>query len=392
MDITIISSIAAFAAGASIASAFFWVRQAKLQAQIKSEDEFSARFAQTAQEALKSNNELFLQLAQEKLKGAQADGAHDLDQRSKSIEALVKPMHEKLEGLSKAIEQVKGTDQSLREELQTLNRETTKLVGALKDPRAQGAWGEFILERLLENSSLIKGVHYDTQVHMKSADGSRQQPDAVIKMQDGFHIIIDSKAPLNEFSQRLSQDMSAGEQEELMAGLARQVREHVKALGKKDYWENMESVDFTVLFLPSEHIYSIALRADPGLVEFAAERNIIIASPTLLMSLLRVVGMSWRQVELAKNAAEISQAGAELYKRLLKFTEHFEKVGRGLSSAMGGYNAAVGSLERQVFPSARKMRELEGESADALSTLEPKEDTPRPLSLTADDELEKKRA
>ena len=391
MDITLISSIAAFGAGAIAAAGFFTVREAKLQARIQSDEEASARFAQTAQEALKSNNELFLQLAEEKLKGAQADGAHDLEQRSKAIDALVKPMHEKLETLSKAIAQSEGTQQSLKADLQHLNQETSRLVGALKDPRAQGAWGEFILERLLENSSLIKGVHYDTQVTMDSDEG-KQRPDAVIRMQDGMHIIIDSKAPLNEFAQRLSQDMSAEEQEALMSNLARQVREHVKKLGKKDYWENLDSPDFTVLFLPSEHIYSIALRADSGLVEFAAERNIVIASPTLLMSLLRVVGMSWRQVELAKNAAEISQAGAELYKRLLKFTEHFEKIGRGLSSAMGGYNAAVGSLERQVFPAARKMRELEGDNADALSTIEMREETPRPLTLAAEEEQEKKRA
>ena len=391
--------IAAFAVGAIAASAFFLWRQSRLQAenaelkaQIKSDEEFSARFSGVAQEALKSNNELFLQLAAEKLKSAQADGAHDLDKRSKAIDDLVKPVQEKLEGLSKAIEQVKGTDQSLREEIQNLNRETTKLVGALRDPRAQGTWGEFILERLLENSSLIKGVHYETQVSMTTSDGSRQQPDAVIKMQDGFHIIIDSKAPLNEFARDLSQETSAEEQERLMQNLARQVREHVKKLGRKDYWENIESPDFTVLFLPSEHLYSIALRADPELVEFASANNIVIASPTLLMSLLRVVGMSWRQVELAKNAAEISERGTELYKRFLKFTEHFEKVGKGLQTAMGGYNAAVGSLERQVLPAARKMRELQGENADTVKALEIRDETPREIMLTADDEQEKKRA
>ena len=121
MDITLISSIAAFAAGALGASAFFWARQAKLQAQIKSDEEFAARFAQTAQEALKSNNELFLQLAEEKLKSAQADGAHDLDKRSQAIDALVKPMHDKLEGLAKALAQSEGTQQSLKADLQHLN-------------------------------------------------------------------------------------------------------------------------------------------------------------------------------------------------------------------------------------------------------------------------------
>ncbi|MFP4097349.1 MAG: DNA recombination protein RmuC [Alphaproteobacteria bacterium] len=359
----------------------------------KAGEALDTRFKASAQEALQKSSEQFLQLAQERLKNMQAGSAHDLEKRQKAIDEMVKPVHENLKSLSAALEQVKGTDQALRADLQSLNRETAKLVGALRDPSAQGTWGEFILEGVLDKSGLIKGLHYETQVSFNAETG-RQRPDAIIHMQDGFNIIIDAKAPINEFTQRLAEDISEEEHLKIMTSLAGQVREHVKKLGAKNYWENVESPDFTVLFLPSEHIYSIALRADTTLVDFAATHNVIIASPTLLMSLLRVVGVSWRQVELAQNARDIADLGYDLYKRFLKFTDHFEKIGSHLQKAMGGYDAAVGSLERQVLPAARKFKDLQSgkagiEEAKSMSAIET---LPREISLTAEDEQEKKRA
>lgn len=374
-------------------------QNAELTMQIKSQAasfeainaEMNNRFKLSAQEALKASSEQFLQLAQEKLKHAQSDGAHDLEKRQKAIETLVKPIQEQLDGLGKAVQQTKGTDEELRKELKFLTTETARLVGALRDPAAQGQWGEYILEGLLEKSGLMKGVHYETQVSI-DVEGSKQRPDAIINMQDGFNIIIDAKAPINQFTQRLGENLSEDQYNEVMRGISKQVKSHVQALGKKGYWENVDSPDFTVLFLPSEHIYSLALRADPSLVDFATKQNIIIASPTLLMSLLRVVGMSWRQVELAKNAHEISELGGELYKRLLTFTGHIEKVGKNLQTAMNGYDSAVGSLEKSVLPSARKMHELQGKQSDDLNTLDAIERNPRLVSLTEEDEKEKKRA
>lgn len=347
------------------------------------------RFRVTAQDALTNNNEQFLQLAQEKLKSAQADGSYDLEKRQKAIADLLTPVQENLKALSGAIEQVKGTDRELREDMKNLSRETARLVGALRDPAAQGLWGEYILEGLLQKSGLIKGVHYETQVTLTTETG-KQRPDAIIRMQDGFSIIVDSKAPINQFVQRLAEEMSEEETKAVTLNLAKQVREHVKNLGNKGYWENIESPDFTVMFLPSEHIYSMALRSDPTLVDFAAERDIIIASPTLLMSLLRVVGLGWRQVQLAQNAYEISERGLDLYKRLLVFTGHIEKVGKGIQGAMKSYNDAVGSLERNVLPAARKFRELNRQnSGNDLPVFEPQEDNVRILSLASEDYQEK---
>ncbi|PJB68964.1 MAG: DNA recombination protein RmuC [Alphaproteobacteria bacterium CG_4_9_14_3_um_filter_47_13] len=348
-------------------------------------------FSLTAQQALDKTSEQFLQrfgaLAQEKMTQAKADSAHDLDKRQIAINELVMPIRKQLETLGSTVEQIKGTDKALREDLQTLGRETARLVGALKDPSAQGHWGEFILEGLLDKSGLIKGVHYETQVSIQS-DNGRQRPDAIIRLHDGFHIVVDAKAPLNQFADRLGENLSAEDTKQLMQNLARQGREHVRVLGKKGYWENLDSPDFTVMFLPSEHLFSIAIRADPDIIDFAHDNNIVIASPTLMMSLLRVVGLSWRQVALAQNAEEISTQGMELYKRLSKFGEHLEKVGKSIGSAMGSYNDAVGSLQRMVMPAARKLKELQSKNSDKdMPELAPLEDpAPRRLELSSFDE------
>lgn len=326
---------------------FVWKQQAK------------NTFTLAASEALQQSNEAFLQIAAEKLKQAQNDNQHDLEKRQETIKQLVNPIQKQLEMMSGALEQVKGTDKALRDDLQMLSKETAKLVGALRNPQAQGQWGEYILEGLLEHSGLIKGVHYETQVTL---DTGQHRPDAVIHMQDGFNIIIDAKAPITDLAERLADNLSEQDYNDILAKVGKQVKDHVRNLGKKGYWEQEVSPDFTVLFLPSEHLYSMALRADPALVDYAAAQNIIIASPTLLMSLLRVVGMSWRQVELAKNAQDIAAQGSELYKRLLTFCGHLDKVGGHIDKAMKGYNDAVGSLERSVMPSARKFKELQAQT------------------------------
>lgn len=363
----------------------------ELRVRLQTDEEMALRFKDTAGDAVRDAHDAFLQLAESRLKDAHKDNAHDLEKRQKSIENMVTPVHEKLKELHGLVEQTKGTDQALREELHKHSRETAKLVGVLRDPSAQGQWGEYILEGVLEKSGLMKGVHYDTQMTM-TTDQGRRRPDAVIKMQDGFNIIIDAKAPLNDVARHMAAEMSEEDHKQLMHKLASQVREHVKALGKKGYWENLDSPDFTVMFLPSEHLYSMALRADPSLPDFAASQNVIIASPTLLMSLLRVVSMSWRQVELAQNAVEISALGQDLYKRLLTFTSHIEKIGKGLQNAMSGYDSAIGSLERNVLPAARKFKELQNSIDKELPEIEEIEVKPRSLNLTSEDEDARKSA
>lgn len=368
MALDIVTAGIGFAAGGLVvglgAAAFWLPRIAALRAEVAQQDAvrqaMEQTFVATAQQALDRNSEQFMRMAAEKLSAAHKDGAHDLEKRQLAIHELLKPVQKQLETLGSTVEQIKGTDQTLREELKGLTRETARLAGALRDPAAQGRWGEFILEGLLDKSGLIKGVHYDTQVSFAGADGQRQRPDAVIRMQDGLSIIVDAKAPLNEFADRLGDNLSPDEFAALTANLARQVRNHVTALGRKGYWESAElqTPDFTVMFLPSEHLFSMALRADPTLADYAMAQNVIISSPTLFMALLRVVGFGWRQADMAKNAQDIALHAADLYKRLIAFAGHIEKIGKGIAGAMGSYNDAVGSLERNVLPAARRFKEL----------------------------------
>lgn len=364
-------------------------KKAALEAQLGAERAaLEGHFQGLAQTALKNNAENFLALAQEKLKQAQAAGAHDLDKRSDAIASMVKPVEKYLEQLKASVEQLHGTDKEIREGLKTLYGETAKLSGALRNPAAQGKWGEFVLERLLDKANMIKGVHYETQVVMEGADGARQRPDVVIHMQDGFNVVIDAKTPITDFVNRADEEQSEEERMDLARALSRAVRTHIKALGGRSYWENLDSPDFVVLFLPSEQLFSSALMADPNLVDYAAENKVVIASPTLIMSLLRVVALSWRQAEMARNAQEISRLGGELFDRVSTFKNHLEKVGKGIETALGAYNKAVGTIDTRVLVSARKLKELQGANADDMDAPPMIETAVRPLSAPADDDKE----
>lgn len=355
--------------GAAIMALFLGMRLSKLgkknaalEARLDTERAaLGDHFRALAQEALQSNNDHFLTLAGERLKAAQAQGANDLDKRTIEIEKLVKPIEKELTRLNTLSEQMQGTDKALREDISSLKHETSKLSGVLRNPAAQGKWGEFVLETILEKANLIKGVHYSTQEQIESG----RRPDVIIHLHDGFRIAIDSKAPINEFVARMEEDLGTDAIRDIHASMARAVRAHVKALGAKNYQDNIDGSDFVILFLPSEVVFSATLRADPSIVDYAAENHVVIASPTLIISLLRVVGLSWRQVELAKNAAEISALGAELHKRFTKFLEHFEKIGKGLNGALASYDNAVGSMNRMVMPTARKFTKLHSNNHNA---------------------------
>lgn len=405
IDIDILFGMVVFLCGATMGALLvgwrlFLVerRNATLQAEVTAQaqahtalkTQMDAQFKVTAQEALKSAHETFLQMADENFKKNQADGAHDLDKRHKAIEAMVQPVKEHLKALSGAVDQSQGLYKALHENLTNLNKETSKLAGALRNPAARGNWGEHILERLLENAGLIKDVHYTLQPTMNAPERVLR-PDAVINLPDSLHIVIDAKAPINDFVRSLDADMGEQDYKTLQVGLAQAVKGHIGDLSKKAYWENLNSPDFVVLFLPSEHLFSAAVQADPSLLDFAADKKIVLASPILMMSLLRVVGMSWRQIELAQNAQEIAQRGEDLYKRFLTFTDHMETVGKNLQRAMNGYDSAVGSLQKSVLPAARKFKALQAaHGLKDLPDLSMVEKKPRVLELTGEDEEEKR--
>lgn len=375
------AGIAALVSGAKLAAVSR--ENAALAARLESErSALGDHFKALAQAALQSNNEQFLTLAGERLKAQQAQGANDLDKRTLEIEKLVKPIEKELVRLNTLSEQMQGTDRAIRTDLLNLQRETSKLTGVLRNPAAQGRWGEFVLETILDKANLIKGVHYSTQ---EQVEGGRR-PDVIINLHDGFRIAIDSKAPINEFVARLDADISEDEATQIQTAMAKAVRSHVKALGAKSYQDMVTGTDFVILFLPSEVVFSATLRSDPDIVDYAAENHVVIASPTLIISLLRVVGLSWRQVEMAKNAAEVAALGADLHKRFTKFLEHFGKIGKGLAGAFASYEDAVGSMNRMVLPAARRFTALHSNNQQTIADLPLNDKTPRLISLEDDQE------
>ncbi len=331
--------------------------RAKWNAERTSRDEVLNQFKVLSAEALQTTNESFMAVAQERFKAWEAANQGNLEKRQMAIQDIVKPVRDHLEKLGGAVTELKGTSALVREDLQNLSQSTLKLAGAMNNPAMRGRWGEMLLDRLLEKAGMVRGVHYDTQTTVTSEDGSRLRPDIVIALQDGFKIAIDAKAPIQDILEDLDKPE---EQDNIRNRLATQVRSHVKALGGKSYQEALGSpVDFTVLFLPGEHLFSLAIAGDPDLIDYAADHNIVITSPSLMLSLLRVVHLSWRQGELAENAQHIADTGRDLYKSLSTFGSHLEKVGTNLERSVGAYNDAMGSLDRNVLSKARKFEELQ---------------------------------
>jgi DNA recombination protein RmuC len=340
----------------------------------QSEMRLRAVFDSLAGETLRANSELFLRLAREALGRDQALAQSSLKEREAAIAQLVEPLRtalQRTEQQAHALERERNEAYTaLRTQIESLasgqsqlQRETRNLVTALRRPEVRGRWGELTLRRLVELAGLSEHCDFTEQLHLFGQEGALR-PDLVVHMPDSRDLVVDVKTPLDAYLEALEAPTDELRQQALKKH-AQQVETRVRQLASKAYWAQFEhSPEFAVLFLPGDQFLSAALAERPELLEGALKQGVIIATPSTLIALLKTVAHGWRQTAVAQNAELIRELGQELYRRLGAFTGHLERLGSRLGAAVDAYNSAVGSLERQVLPQARRFPDL-GVTADA---------------------------
>ena len=351
--------------------------------QARLQDTFKALSAN----ALKDNNANFVALAKAHLGSFQESAKGDLELRQKNIEGLVKPIKDSLTQVDARIQEMEKSRQNAYVELTQqvkflasdqvdLKKETKKLVDALRRPTVRGRWGEMQLRRVVELAGMINYCDFTEQTSVTTEDG-RLRPDMIVRLPGGKNVVVDAKAPLEAYLNAYeSQDEDARRQN--MLSHARQIRDHMAKLGQKSYCEHLKPTpEFVVMFLPGEIFFSSALEYDPSLIEVGVKQNVIVASPTTLIALLKAVSYGWQQEKVAESASQVSELGRELYKRIVTLAEHFSRVGRGLTGAVDAYNKTVSSLESRVLVQARRFKELAAAPEKDLPMLDPLEVTAR---------------
>lgn len=336
-------------------------------------------FKAISADALRASQSAFLEMADARL-----------SRREQAVDASVKPLQqalERYEALAQALEASRreaygGLEAQLRTLAASsadLKKEAGRLVTALRSPHIRGQWGEVTLRRVVELAGLTAHVDYAEQVTVQSDDG-RLRPDMVIHLPSGRDIVVDAKVPLSAFLEALEAETP----EARTAGLVRhaaQMRQHMGALAAKAYWDQFAATaEMVVMFIPGESFVSAAAQADPTLIEEGMAKRVVVATPTTLIGLLLTIAHGWRQERLAANAAEISEQGREVYRRLASFLGHLDKMGGALRSATNAFNNAVGSLESRVLPAARRFHDLGAASGEPLPSVPAIEQVPRQLA------------
>ncbi|MGC8519328.1 MAG: DNA recombination protein RmuC [Steroidobacteraceae bacterium] len=374
---------------------------AQLQAERSAASELSERrlresFEALAAQALKNNSEMFLAVARETLGREQALAQGGLQARETAIAQLLEPLRAALESTEQHVQALERERREAYSALRTqieslasghhqLQRETRNLVTALRRPEVRGRWGELTLRRLVELAGLSEHCDFTEQAHLQGPEGALR-PDLVVHMPEARDLVIDVKTPLDAYLEALEAPTEEARQSALRRH-AQQLEARIRELAAKAYWAQFEhSPQFAVLFLPGDQFLGAALAERPELIEAALAQNIIIATPSTLMALLKTVAYGWRQSALADNAALVRALAQELYRRLGSFTGHLQRLGQRLEGSVDAYNAAVGSLERQVLPQARRFAELGVPTEGPLEELAPIEQPLRTVRARATDE------
>jgi DNA recombination protein RmuC len=341
-------------------------------------------FQALAGEALRVSQEDFLALATERLGAVRKETSNELEARQlaqhKAIEGMVGPVRESLNKVDehvRALERERGTAYgALRQQMleisstqDKLREATGSLVSALKAPSVRGRWGEMQLRRVVELAGMIEHCDFDQQVTLEGEDG-RLRPDLVVRLPGGRNIVVDAKAPLGAYL-----EAREAENEEIRTDKLRhhaeQVRAHIAKLSAKSYWDGLAATpELVIMFLPGESIYSVALEQMPGLIEEGVAQRVLIATPTTLLGLLRVMSFGWREERLAENAQRISDEGRRLHERIATVFEHFGDLGSSLNQSVKHFNRSLSSFNSRVLVSARRLEDLDARGKKELVEIE----------------------
>ncbi|WP_413061733.1 DNA recombination protein RmuC [Sphingomonas carotinifaciens] len=352
-------------------------------------EQIGVQFGDTAAKALETAQRQFLERAEARFRQSE-------EASGQSLKALLQPVSERLqryeEGVAKvelerrdAFSELRGQIDAMRIGQERVSGEAAKLVNALRNaPKARGRWGEQQLRNVLESCGLSEHTDFQMEVSVADGEGGRLRPDAIVRVPGGKSLIIDAKVSLNAYQDAFGA-VDEAERHIGLAAHAQSMRTHINGLGNKAYWAQFDDApEYVVMFVPGEHFLSAALEHDPGLWDFAFEKRVLLATPTNLIAIARTIDAVWRQEKLAKQAQEIGTLGKELYQRLAVMGGHVAKLGKNLDTAMGAYNAFVGSLESNVLTSARRFEALNIDTGGkAIDTLPVGEQTVRPLTKLA---------
>ena len=358
----------------------------------EAERKLSDTFKSLAAETLRQSTGDFIRFAEQKLQAAQDIATKDFEAREKKIDEIVRPARESLARLDDELRKIendrKGAQGQLSEQLRTLSSQTGKLLDALKTPSVRGRWGEIQLKRVVEIAGMVEHCDFYEQEAQLGENG-RLRPDLRIQLPAGKSIVVDSKVPLKAYLEAMEAGDEAARAIEL-ADHASQVRSHIQQLSSKAYWDACKPApEFVVLFLPGEMFFSAALQSDPALIEDAAARKVILATPTTLIALLKAVAYGWRQEQLAENAQRISELGQELHERIATMASHLARLGGALGKAVEEFNNAARSMESRVLVSTRRFKELGVASKKEVEELPVVEIAPRTLLLAANGDTER---